>query len=223
MAPEIIKSKEISSKSDIWSLGVLIYYMLFKKYPFTENTKDNIDLQIIFEKEIKLIKDDNLNELIKKMFKININDRISWDDYFNHSFFKNEFLYPQFNFKCELHSKNFIYYCKKCIKNICDDCLKEYQSHQIIPFSKIGLNDEEIQEFNNVKYKIYKEIFFVYENNLKFNYKKYYIDILGGINEKLKNILDINIIDLKESSNFIIYEYEITKDKLNELIRILSS
>ena len=52
MAPEIIKSKEISSKSDIWSLGVLIYYMLFKKYPFTENTKDNIDLQIIFEKKL---------------------------------------------------------------------------------------------------------------------------------------------------------------------------
>ena len=133
---------------------------------------------------------------------------------------------------------------KKYIKNICDNCLKEYQSHQIIPFSKIGLNDEEIQEFNNIKNEIeknlinfnkqliniqnllsqmksIKENIFVYENNLKFNYKKYYIGILGGINEKLKNILDINIIDLKESSNFIIYEYKITKDKLNELIRIL--
>ncbi len=71
--------------------------------------------------------------------------------------------------------------------------------------------------------KSIKENIFVYENNLKFNYKKYYIGILGGINEKLKNILDINIIDLKESSNFIIYEYEITKDKLNEPIRILNS
>ena len=39
------------------------------------------------------------------MFKININDRIFWDDYFNHSFYKNEFLYPQFNLKCESHSK----------------------------------------------------------------------------------------------------------------------
>ena len=42
------------------------------------------------------------------MLKINVNERISWDDYFNHSFFKNEKIsndnlekislnYPQFN------------------------------------------------------------------------------------------------------------------------------
>ena len=34
MSPESLKGELISSKSDIWSLGILIYYMLYKKYPY---------------------------------------------------------------------------------------------------------------------------------------------------------------------------------------------
>ena len=38
MAPEVLKDEKelINSKSDIWSLGILIYYMLFKEYPIME-------------------------------------------------------------------------------------------------------------------------------------------------------------------------------------------
>ena len=36
MAPEVLKGQNnlIYSKSDIWSLGIIIYYMLFKEYPY---------------------------------------------------------------------------------------------------------------------------------------------------------------------------------------------
>ena len=36
MAPEVLKGEYnlISYKSDIWSLGIIIYYMLFKEYPY---------------------------------------------------------------------------------------------------------------------------------------------------------------------------------------------
>ena len=36
MAPEVLKGENdlIGSKSDIWSLGIIIYYMLFKEYPY---------------------------------------------------------------------------------------------------------------------------------------------------------------------------------------------
>ena len=38
MAPEILKNEKeiINEKCDIWSLGILIYYMLFKEYPYME-------------------------------------------------------------------------------------------------------------------------------------------------------------------------------------------
>ena len=34
ISPENIKGELITSKSDIWSLGIVIYYMLYKKYPY---------------------------------------------------------------------------------------------------------------------------------------------------------------------------------------------
>ncbi len=34
MAPEVLKREIISSKSDIWSLGIIIYYLYFKEYPY---------------------------------------------------------------------------------------------------------------------------------------------------------------------------------------------
>ena len=84
------------------------------------------------------------------MLKININERISWDEYFNHPFFQQElsFNYPIFDFKCNLHNQNIIYFCKTCKLNICEKCLNQHSSHQFIHFSKIGLNNEEVNQIN---------------------------------------------------------------------------
>ena len=47
MAPEILKGENnlISFKNDIWSLGTIIYYMIFKEYPYN----DQMDFQIVKE------------------------------------------------------------------------------------------------------------------------------------------------------------------------------
>ncbi len=34
ISPEILNNEKDLSKSDIWSLGIIIYYMLYKKYPY---------------------------------------------------------------------------------------------------------------------------------------------------------------------------------------------
>lgn len=35
MSPEILNGRSYSTKSDIWSTGILIYQMLFGKIPYT--------------------------------------------------------------------------------------------------------------------------------------------------------------------------------------------
>lgn len=34
MAPEILKYKPHNYKADLWSLGVIFYFMLFRDFPF---------------------------------------------------------------------------------------------------------------------------------------------------------------------------------------------
>jgi serine/threonine protein kinase len=153
MAPEILKGENYSFKSDIWSLGIIIYFMLNKKYPYNGKNEVTLLKDINSGKKLKLSNDDKLNDLINKMLKININERISWDEYFNHPFFNQDNI-QLFKFNCDKHSKIINNYCKECKKNICDNCIKEHSTHNIIPFNKIGLNDNEIKRIEN----IFKEI-----------------------------------------------------------------
>ena len=42
MAPEIIQKKPYSFEVDIWALGVLVYVLIDKSYPFDGNTKEQL-------------------------------------------------------------------------------------------------------------------------------------------------------------------------------------
>ena len=90
MAPEVLKDEKelINSKSDIWSLGILIYYMLFNEYPFNGSGEYQIIKEIQSNKKLKQSDNQKLNDLLTKMLKVNVNERISWEDYFNHPFFE---------------------------------------------------------------------------------------------------------------------------------------
>ena len=250
LAPEVIKDEKqlISQKSEIWSLGVIIYYMLFKEYPYQGKGDYQLLKDINSNKKLKSTNNKELNDLLNKMLEKNVDNRITWDNYFNHSFFKKEiktFEYPQFNFKCKFHSKDISSYCKTCMNNICENCLKEHFSHQLFPFSKIGLSDEEFNKFNNLiqqnenylnnmfislsninnlmyTLKSIKRNYSIYENDNKNNYKNYYMNILEIMNEQLTNNLNLNIMDINVIHNYIISQYDIKSDKLKIPIRILN-
>ena len=88
-APEIIMKKVnmYNEKSDLWSLGVMIYTLYFKEYPYKgENDKEM--LKEFEQKTLQKTLDSDLNDLIMKLLIQDPNKRITWEQYFNHSFFK---------------------------------------------------------------------------------------------------------------------------------------
>ena len=65
--------------------------MLNKEYPYNGQTEMLLFKDINSGKKLKKCDNEELNDLINKMLKINVNERISWEEYFNHSFFNNQF------------------------------------------------------------------------------------------------------------------------------------
>ena len=90
-APEILSDKYFDEKSDLWSLGVIIYILLFQKYPFDGETDEDLLEQINNnENNLKETIDKNLNDLIKKLLVKDPKNRLTWNEYFKHPFFHNE-------------------------------------------------------------------------------------------------------------------------------------
>ena len=92
-APEIFENKG-SSKSDLWSIGMIIYKLYFNQFPFKNEYE-----YIINKDDVKLKKSENANldDLISKLLIKDPNKRINWDDYFNHPFNKQQIIEIYFN------------------------------------------------------------------------------------------------------------------------------
>ncbi len=89
-SPELFNRDNKLDKSDIWSLGVLIYYLTFNDYPF-KGKFDFENFQKRFTTNLKTLQDENLADLLSKTLKVNLNERITLNDFFNHSFLTNNY------------------------------------------------------------------------------------------------------------------------------------
>ena len=90
MATEKIKWERNNNKCYLWSLGVNIFQLYTKKPPYS-GSYDNVILKQIDKKGqtvLDVIEDETLKNLLSKLLVKNPKNRISWEEYFNHEFFK---------------------------------------------------------------------------------------------------------------------------------------
>ena len=90
MAPEILSGKEYNNKCDLWSLGVNIFQLYTKKPPYS-GAYDNVILNQINklgQSVLNAITDEKLKDLLSKLLVKEPENRISWEEYFEHDFFK---------------------------------------------------------------------------------------------------------------------------------------
>jgi serine/threonine protein kinase len=90
MAPEILNNEKYTNKCDLWSLGVNIYQMYTKQFPYISNVEKGI-LDLIEKNKqtiLDVIEDGKLKDLLSKLLVRNPDNRISWEEYFEHPFFK---------------------------------------------------------------------------------------------------------------------------------------
>ena len=93
MAPEILKGDDYNHKSDLWSIGIVLYRLLIGKSPFyalnigalkhMAVTKSGKNLD--FKGKTHFC--EHVKDLLRKLLEPEPKERISWKDFFNHFVF----------------------------------------------------------------------------------------------------------------------------------------
>jgi len=130
-------------KSDLWSLGIIIYELLFEKRPY-----DGANEQIILDKIIKFGKkilkktnNEKLDDLINKLLEKDPEKRIGWDDYFNHPFFRKEI---KIIYKRKIKNINKIrIFGKKFVENNKDKCKIIYKEKEYLLTEFLDIKEDE--------------------------------------------------------------------------------
>ena len=107
MAPEIMRNKKYNNKSDLWSVGVILYEMLIGHPPF--RSKNILELltkirtqKILIPLNIKL--SDNCLKLLFNLLKIDPDKRISWNDFFTDKWLEKDMLLENENKMLDIDS-----------------------------------------------------------------------------------------------------------------------
>ena len=247
MAPEILINKlrkPYTSKVDIWSLGVIIFQLLFQKFPFYGNSMTSLKKDLIkkngIPQEIEKIEDENLKDLMKKIFVIEPKNRISWSNYFDHPFFKenNEEDYPdkiEFdlgeNLKDNKYFNCFVYtdkntgkkwkkfFVKQYLKNFCEKAKLFKQAFYNANSLK---NNKHSLKFKSIKSKkdyCYIEYEFI-EGEILTEYLKKNVFDEQELRKKIQDFYYklINEIDIKKISFSVLTTDSILIDKNKNFI-----
>ena len=93
VAPEVLLRSPYNKEVDIWSLGVILYYILCGHLPFRGNKEIIIAEKIVndeleFDEEYWEMRSQKVKDLIEKCLRKNPEERISINEFLNHPWFK---------------------------------------------------------------------------------------------------------------------------------------
>ena len=87
MAPEILNCQKYNIKSDIWSLGIIMYEMLMKNHPFKADNISDLINKINNNKPILLNTkySDKCKNFVYSLLEVDYSNRLDWDDVFRNN------------------------------------------------------------------------------------------------------------------------------------------
>ena len=216
MAPEILKGEKYNYKCDLWSIGIIIYILYFGIFPYRAKNQKAIinEIEQLGKKILKETDNKELDDLIKKLLEKDPSKRLTWDEYFNHPFFKTK----KKNYKEYYKDLNVIGYGgfgivykgktkdKDEIRAIKEIDLKKIKENLI---SIYGLDIEEHLEssINGLKteFENMKKCSLNNENSVKcyeyFNNEDYFTIIMELCDTNLSQVLTDRILKYKKGFN----------------------
>ena len=88
-APEMLKRNPYSEMVDVWSFGVILYALLYGKFPFySDNLKEMVKQIVVCEPEFTDKVSEDANDLLSKMLQKDPCKRISLVEIYTHPFTK---------------------------------------------------------------------------------------------------------------------------------------
>ena len=92
MAPELLQHQKYNIKSDIWSIGIIMYEIVMKNHPFKSNNISDLIHKINNNKPI--LNNSNFSkeciELISDLLVVDYKNRLDWNELFNNKWIYND-------------------------------------------------------------------------------------------------------------------------------------
>eukprot|EP01147_Barroeca_monosierra_P002430 gene2430-5370_t len=90
LAPEMLCHKQYDARADLWSVGVILYEVLFGRAPFHSETYLELIKKITDKSDVRIPTHTNISaqcrQLLQRLLQRNPSKRITFDAFFNHPF-----------------------------------------------------------------------------------------------------------------------------------------